>query len=110
METTTHKRVRAICGSIQLGFKQMDLSNVTIEKASKILVDLYEIKRLAEKFFDSLPQTPVYSNGKIIGYLFEDESIEGIILSTRIELNFWIQACESEIRRLTNHLIVKRVF
>ena len=96
------------CGEIQKYIRGLDLSYVGINGASKILVKLYGARRDLDLLRDLNRKHPVIDQrtGECVGELYDDEQIEGVMMSTNIKINYWIDSCENEIRRITRkHLI-----
>lgn len=106
--TTIENMTVDFCGAVQKYCKQLDLSFVNIQDVSKILVQLYRVKRDLETLKKLNKTHEVIDNrtGKVLGELYDDEKIEGVMMATNIKVSFKIEACEGEIRRLTKKLII----
>lgn len=96
------------CGQIQNYIKGLDLSYSGIRGASEMLVNLYGARRDLDLLRELNRKHPVIDQktGKCIGELYDDEQIEGVMMSTNIKVDFWIESCENEIRRITRNLLI----
>lgn len=96
------------CSDIQKYIKGLDLSYAGINGASHILVKLYGARRDLDLLRDLNRKHPVINQntGECIGELYDDEQIEGVMMATNIKVNFWIESCENEIRRITRKLLI----
>lgn len=106
--TTIEKLTLKHCGEIQKYIRGLDLSYAGITGSSKILVKLYGARRDLDLLRDLNRKHPVIdkNTGKYLGELYDDEKIEGVMMATNIKVNYWIDSCENEIRRITRkHLI-----
>lgn len=107
----TEQKAVEICARIQklcevLG-KNLHIKS-DIHEDSKHLVQLYELQRVLDSLRDILPKHEVINqdNGESLGYLYDNEYIEGVMLSTNINVNSAIQHVEWHIGVLSRNLIL----
>ena len=86
-----------------------DLSYADIPATSEMLVLLYGINRNLDKLATLNRRHEVIDNntGKSLGYLYDDEHIEGLMMSINIEVGAKIRSCEWHIGYLTRQMIIK---
>lgn len=104
--TTIENMTIEFCGAVQKYCNNIDLSYTTIQDDSKILVQLYRVERDLDLLQKLNKTHEVVNNGKVLGELFDNDFIGGVMLSTRMVVAGNIQACEDDIRYLTKKLII----
>ena len=105
---TIEKMTIDFCSTVQKYCKQLDLSFTTIQDVSAMLVELTGVKRDLEllRSLNAKHEVIDQRTGKVIGELYDNEKIEGVMMATNISVNSWIDSCEWEIARLTKKLII----
>lgn len=106
--TTIENMTVKFCAEAKKYISTIDLSYTTISDVSKILVKLYSIRRTLDKLETLNRRTEVIdqNTGKSLGYLYDDENIGNIMLSTGIKTNAKIQSCENHIGYLTKQMLI----
>jgi len=93
-----------ICAEVQKLCKTLgkNLSNDISENAQH-LVKLYKLRRCMDKLSELLPRHAVIDDrtGKLLGYLYDNDYMEGVMMSTNIKVNSAIQHTEGHIRKIS---------
>lgn len=105
-----------ICGIIQKSAKELsinlplDNSPKTRKEVASRLTSLYKLRKTLDDLGEILPKHPVYhENGKLLGHLYDDERMGGIMLSTGITVNAAIQHTEWNFAKFNcDKLIITR--
>ena len=79
------------------------------EVASK-LTKLYSLRKNLDDLSDTLPKTEVFhENGKSLGFLYDDEQMGNVMLSTGIKVNAAIQHTEGHFRNVSCKSLIRSV-
>ena len=101
-----------ICRIIQQLSKEhsIDLHLFTKEEVARKLSKLYQLRKDLDDLGNLLPKHEVtHENGKSLGYLYDDENMASIMLSTGIRVNSAIQHTEWYFRKFScKNLILKK--
>lgn len=93
-----------ICASIQKLSRDysINLHLYNKEEVAHRLSKLYQLRKALDDLGDLLPKHEVFhENGKSLGYLYDDEKMGNIMLSTGIKINAAIQHTEWYFRKFS---------
>ena len=102
--TKTEQEAVEICAKVQKLCKILGINLTTdIRQNCEDLVALYKLRRVMNYLSEILPRHEVIdrNTGKFIGYLYDNEYIEGVMLSTNIGVEAQIQHTENHLRKIS---------
>ncbi|WP_405286409.1 hypothetical protein [Methanobrevibacter sp.] len=107
-----YKEPVEICKQIQELAKEysINLHLYTKDEVASRLTKLYKIRKALDDLSDLLPKHEVFhENGKSLGFLYDNEHMGNVMLSTGIRVNAAIQHTEWHFRKFNcKDLILKR--
>ena len=106
--TTIENMTIDFCNQLHKCLDTFDLSYKDIRATSKMLVSLYEVDRDLDllRELNKTHEVIDQRTGKSLGELYDNETIERVMMSANISVGFWIRACENHIGYLTRKLII----
>lgn len=101
--TTIEHMTVEYCKQLYKCIETFDLSYKDIPATSKMLVSLYQVERELETLRKLNKRHDIidHKTGKNLGELYDNDTIERVMLSANIKVGFWIRACEGHIGYLT---------
>ena len=80
------------------------------DEVNRKLTKLYLLRKHLDDLGDTLPKTEVFhENGKSLGFLYDDEHMGNVMLSTGIEVNAAIQHTEWHFRKFSCKGLIRSV-